>query len=219
MIQSPVHDWLAAHGAKWSRCPGLAAHLGEPSAERVAGAELALCDLSALPKLGLKGDRSADWLAGQGIAVPGARYETGSLSDGGLIARTDAHEFFLQGGPGASVVPKLDDLLRASPVSNPLHVERSDAVLALLGRRADRVLLETCGLNPRKLSKGHLVMTRVAGVSCALLPETFTNTTGYRLWLDPTLAVSLWESVEEIVRDLGGSVVGAGCVYPGLTPG
>lgn len=186
--------------------------------DREAVDDLALCDLSTLPKLGLKGNKAADWLVSKGITPPANRYDTGALDDGGIIARTDAHEFLLESGPPGRIVPLVLQLRSAPPV-NPFHVERTDATFLIAGRRAQEVMLQTCGVNfadSNQTPRGRLVMSRVAGVSCAILPTTEGDADRFRLWLDPSFASSLWESLEAIVHESRGKVVRAGAIYPAM---
>ena len=59
-----------------------------------------------------------------------------------------------------------------------------------------------------------LIMTRVAGVSCAVLPIEAAGIPQFRLWLDCSYGVYLWEALYEIVRDHGGEVVGHWQCFP-----
>ncbi len=213
-LHSPVHELLDTHHATWKRVGDgmIALHFGKPDAEQQAAKALGLCDLSALTKLGLKGRGAADVLRSAGITPPPNRYDTASLQDGGLIIRTDTNEFLLEEGVTGSTVAKLLRELRQSPKADPLLVERTDAAFVLTGSRANEVLRQTCGMNFSDTTAAplnRLVMSRIAAVSCAILPTLDGPTPRFRLWLDPSFAISLWESLEEIVHDLGGHVVGA----------
>jgi len=59
-------------------------------------------------------------------------------------------------------------------------------------------------------------MTRIAGVSCAVLPLEVGGIPMFRLWLDCSYGVYLWEALYEIVRDHGGDVIGIGSVFPSV---
>jgi glycine cleavage system aminomethyltransferase T len=60
------------------------------------------------------------------------------------------------------------------------------------------------------------VMTRVAGVSCMILPVQIEGVMALRLWLDPSYASYLWEALLEIVRHHGGDAIGLEAFYPRL---
>src|SRR4051812_43864541 len=97
--RSPVHDLLASHNPQWGRVAGAPVAVRFGPGEEESARELALCDLSALPKLGLKGSGAEGWLRQQQVEVPAATYDTARLSDGGLIARLGGADFLLEGGP------------------------------------------------------------------------------------------------------------------------
>ena len=59
-------------------------------------------------------------------------------------------------------------------------------------------------------------MTRVAGVSCCVFPDTIGGIPAYRIWVDTSYALYLWETLVEICESVGGGVIGAGCVFPEL---
>ena len=57
-------------------------------------------------------------------------------------------------------------------------------------------------------------MTRVAGVSCMILPLQAEEAPAFRFWLDPSYGSYLWEALLEIVRDQGGDAIGLDALYP-----
>jgi sarcosine oxidase subunit gamma len=215
--RSPVHHLLESASTVWGWLEGapLALRLGPVQEETAAAAVLALCDLSALPKVGVKGPGAEGFLRGQGIDVPAATYETGRLDDGGLLVRLGASDFFVESGLSGSVVPRLSAAL-GTPAPGVYRVERQDATLLLCGTRALEVLPQVCSIDFRAAPPRRLILTRAAGVNCGVLPETANGVPVFRFWVDPSYAVSFWEMLAEIVADLGGRVVGAGCIYPEL---
>jgi sarcosine oxidase gamma subunit len=65
-----------------------------------------------------------------------------------------------------------------------------------------RILLQTCGIDMAQESAGRIAYTRVAGVSCGIIPEVSGGERRYRLWCDYTLAPYLWENLVTILREL-----------------
>ena len=57
-------------------------------------------------------------------------------------------------------------------------------------------------------------MTRVAGVSCMVLPLQAKGAPAFRFWLDASYGSYLWEALLEIVRDQGGDAIGLDALYP-----
>jgi len=201
---------------------------GDPAAEREQAETLALCDVSALPRVTLKGPGAQTFLTEQGLPGLGEIYEWRPLAGGGLIVRTGAAEYSLEDGPGGDLLTRLDKAIenRKAKSENPVYrALRQDAAMLLPGRRAVEVLAQTCGYDFRgeagsqskiENQKSKMVMTRIAGVSCSVLPRQFNGIVAFQLWTDGSYGLYLWETLLEIVRELGGSVAGLSCFFPSL---
>ncbi|REJ75880.1 MAG: hypothetical protein DWQ34_06845 [Planctomycetota bacterium] len=214
--RSPIHDALEARGAEWRDVNGttFAVRLrDEPAGDDIPAA--ALCDLSGLNQLGVKGPDAANWLSTAGVDVPADLYESRPLPSGGRVVRFGAHEFFLEDGIAGSKASELSEQLGFG-AEQVYRVEHQDATFLLTGPRSLDVMAQTCGIDFREANGGRAIFTRVAGVSCALLPETIADQQAFRLWLDPSYAPYLWEELVVIVESLGGHVVGAGRLFPDL---
>lgn len=210
--RSPVHDLLLARNPQWGRAAGAPIALRFGDGDQQAARELALCDLSALPKLGLKGTGSEAWLRRHEVEVPPATYDTARLPGGGLVARLGGADFLLEGGPTDGLLPRL-----AAVPADVYRVERQDATFLLTGARALKVLARLSSVDFATAPPGRVILTRAGGVNCMVMPGRDENMSTYRLWVDYTYAASFWESVVEIVEELGGRVVGAACAYPDLS--
>jgi len=214
---SPIHAWLASRSPRWSVSCGMpiAVQFKSGDVEHQALESLALCDQSATLKLSIKGPRAAAWLTEQELPVPTDVYAAQRLDQGSLLFRLGPDEFFLQGVLG----DELPSQLLPSPdaaAEDVYCLERQDATLLLSGRRAPQVLAQTCGLDFEAQPDGHLVFTRVAGVSVGVFPDHHSGYPTFQLWADPSYALDLWESLVQIVEPLGGTVVGLGCLHPEL---
>lgn len=214
--RSPIHDLLEAGGARWCHAGGgsLALHFGEPEAEAAALRTLALCDLSFLPRVGVKGPATEDWLRQRQVDLPTAVYDTRPLEDG-LIVRLGAADFLLEGGISGDWLARLSDELDGDP-PGVYRAERQDAAFVLAGARANAVLAQLCSLDFQTAAPRRLLLTRAAGVNCGILPDPRDEMPLYRLWVDATYAVYLWETLAGINRELDGRTVGAACLYPEL---
>ena len=214
---SPIQHVLERHRPEWRECGDarIAWRYDSADANDAAARTLGLCDLSPLAKLGLKGPNASAWLQEQGAPLPASVFESLHIDqdngDGGLIVRLGSDEFFLESGLRGDLLAQLDaNLGRGRP--GVVRVERQEATFLLTGSRALEVLAQTCGINFREVPSNRLVMTRVAGVNCSVLPEEADDFSRYRLWVDPTYAIALWDSVEQISRELGGQLVGASAI-------
>lgn len=209
---SPINPWLSTRHPEWGSIADapVAVRFRDIEAERAALRTLALCDFSALRKLGVKGPDAAAWLSEQGIEAPAEIHQSSRLADDGLIVRLGADEFFLESGVADETVSELANRLN-SGAGRLFPVERQDATFLLSGSRSLGVLAQTCSIDFSERPPQRLVMTHVAGVACAILPES-GDTQAFRCWVDPSYAVYLWETLVEICEELGGNVVGVGCV-------
>src|SRR5579862_3032108 len=171
---SPVTDALEPLNPRWGEIAGMAVALdfGDIEAERRHAEVLALADVSALPRLTVKGP-AAESLLRRNLAVPDAIYETQPLPGDGLLVRTGSTEFFLEDGfAGEAVASVAKAIGRGGNGVYP--VLRQDASFLLSGRRALEVLAQTSGVNFRETGTA-FVMTRVAGVSASLFPRTLNG--------------------------------------------
>ncbi len=214
---SPVHGELEARGAQWGRVgqSPIAVHVDEPRIERQARATLALCDCSPLSKLGVKGPGTATWLGEQGVSVSDEAFESRALADGGVVVNLTGGEFFAESGPASEIVPKLAAHLGRGQ-TGVFGVERQDATFLLSGGKARQVLAQVCGIDFDQARPRQLILTRTAGVTCAVLPQPESDVEIYRLWVDHSHGLYLWQTLVQISGELGGRVVGAACFYPGL---
>src|SRR4051794_2212104 len=177
--RSPVHDLLVSRDPQWGRVAGAPVVLRFGPGEAEAARDLAVCDLSALPKLGLKGAGAEGWLRQQQVEVPPATYDVARLPDGGLIARLGGADFFLEGGPSDAVLPRL-----AAAPAGVYRVERQDSTFLLTGARALRVLSRLSSIDFATAPRRRLVLTRAGGVNCGVLPDRDGDVPTYRLWVD-----------------------------------
>jgi sarcosine oxidase, subunit gamma len=215
--RSPVHPLLESRGAQWGQLAGapVALRFGPAEEEAAALPTLALCDLSALPKLGVKGPGAEAWLRGREIDLPPATYDTRTLADGGLMVRLGPGEFLLEAGAAGELLAHLAAGLAEAP-GGVFCVERQDATFLLSGARAVEVLAQLCSIDFRSAPPRRLILTRAGGVNCGVLPDAAAEVPVFRIWVDPTYAVALWEVLAEIGEELGGRVVGAACFYAEL---
>lgn len=173
--------------------------------------DLAIADVSCFAKSGLKGPRAAAWLAERGIPVP-ARPNTWV---GGLIARLAETEFFLEGGSADEIARALENAPQ-----NVYPVPRQDTAIALAGKRMNEVLLHACSVDFSSINaKEALVMTTMAGVPVLVIPQQRDGLPVMRIWADPSFGPYLWETLLEIVQELGGGPAGLASLFPQLQGG
>lgn len=205
---SPVHEELEQLNPRWTSVSGMpvAANIGDEASQRAAATKLGLCDLSALPRLLLKGTAAAEILAANGVAVPRQIYEHHRLDHDGLCIRTGGAEFFIEDGWKGEIIERLRGAL-ARPTAGVLPVWRQDISLAITGSEATMLLAQVCSFNFAEADE-QLVLTQIAGVSCSVLPYKLAGEPAWRIWADGTYGAYFWRTLLGIARELGGDAVG-----------
>ena len=195
----------AAHAQlrpRWTDVNGMRMPAGFESEGDVR--DLAIADVSCFAKTGLKGPRAAAWLAERGVPVP-PRANTWC---GDLIARLGETEFFLEGDAAGKV---------AETASQGVYpVLRQDTAIALTGTRINELLLQTCSVDFTAIHGDALVMTSMVGVPVLVIPQQREGMPLMRIWADPTFGPYLWQTLLEIVQELGGGPAGLSSLFPQL---
>lgn len=205
--RSALHSELEKRKPVWGTLHGMEVplHYGSEQSESASMRELALCDVSALFKLGIKGRNAETWLRNQSIPIPEEIYAWQEFENG-LIIRVAQDEFFLEDSFIGGKIAELSRILGQGE-AGVYRVERQDTGLLLSGNRSQEVLAQTCSY-PFNNHKEKLVMTRVALVSCSILPMNVSGVETYRIWFNAAHGIYLWNSLTEIVEELEGKTVG-----------
>ena len=214
--RSPVHEQLDSTGIQWIdvgqsrtvRC------FGSDEKELQSFHDLGICDASCLQCWGLKGPEADTWLVAQSWQAADDIYSSWTSKEGLQIFRLGKDEFLIAAAPNTSE-ESLTSIGASSLVQdNTILFRRQDAVFVLTGLRATQLLAQTCGIHWNEMGLDQLVLTRVAGVSCTILPTERDGNPMFRIWLEPSYAIYLWQQIFTICRDLGGEMIGLGVVYP-----
>jgi len=183
-----------------------------PVATRVEGElarveAVAVADLSALRRCGLKGPAAAEWLAARAIPVPSEANRWLELPGGGVIARLGRTEFFLEDATDGRNVETTRVAL-ADGIDGVYPVARQDTAIALAGRRSGELLRQTCNVDFTRVAADEAVMTQMVGVAVLVVRRDKGASPCYRIWCDPTFARYFWETLRGIAEELGGGAVG-----------
>jgi sarcosine oxidase gamma subunit len=174
---------------------------------------------------GFKGPGAIAWAVAQGLPMPPAANRFVRSAQGALlVARLGSAEFFVEecatdvqsATPGH--VPRLRTALAARP-AGVYPVLREDSAFRLAGASVHEVLAQVCNLDfaARDPASMGLVMTLMAGVAVIVIAEAAGGTaangaaqiaSNYSIWCDPTFASYLGETLESVVADGGGIIIG-----------
>jgi sarcosine oxidase subunit gamma len=212
---SPIHEQLAQLNPRWITLCGMPvpADFGDPERERRTASLLSLCDVSAVERIVVKGPRAAEFLRSQAVWVPQRVYAHQPQSDGAIVVRSGGAEFFIENGWQAATVERLLAVIGAR-AAGVYGISRQDVSLFVSGSAAIELFSQTCSYNFGD-SGFQFVMTQIAGVSCAVLPRQLGAMRVWQLWADGTYGPYLWDTLFEIVREVGGDAVGLECFVAG----
>jgi sarcosine oxidase subunit gamma len=200
-------EWITVAGMP------LAATLRDDHPDR--SAKLGVCDLSGLPRVGVKGPGAAAWLSARGVPVPEHANTWSPLKDGGVVARLARTEFLVEDGFHGLVAARLAPELIPG-TSGVYPVPRQDCALALTGTLVNELLVQTCNVDfASQVRDGHdVTLTLMVGVAVTVLRQAFAGKDCWRLWCDGTSGPYLWETLTGIALELGGGPVGLRSAFP-----
>jgi len=158
--------------------------------------------LSPQPKLGVRGPRAETWLRDQGIEPPSRLFSARRAETGDWILRYGAQEFFIAPDGASTGVASLRAALPSAP--QVYETPREETTLILEGADCHALFAQTCAIDFSTVARGIALFTRIAGVSCAVLPDAACDGPRFIIWVDPSYADYLWETLAEIAADLGG---------------
>lgn len=179
-----------------------------------------LHDATGLPTWFIKGPGAEGWFADRSAPIPEAIFESTATDDDARITRTGRDEFLIESTAGG--FHQLHRDLQSDKPSQQdaggdlFAMPRQDAVYCVSGDRAAEVLSQMCGVNWQEVVGEQLVMTRVAGVNCAVRRQSVDETPWFVLRVDPAYAAYLWGQLLTICRELGGDSADVGPIFPEL---
>ena len=232
LCRSFVYRKLLKHDANLESLgdAAVAWNYGDPPSEARAARRLGLADLSPLPRLGVKGAGTADWLAGQDIAIPEESNQAVRQENGVLAARLAPSELLLLGdlsGDAAAESPgdspgdgapldALADAWRAAPTppERPrgylLPRRHSHFWFLLSGDCTPRMFAKICGVDLRagKFADGRIAQTSIARMNAVVIRDDRGGVLAYHLLGDSASAEYLWDCLIDAMAEFAGAPVG-----------
>lgn len=213
--RSFVHRELVARGATFAAVAGAACAVdfGDPEAEAEAARELALCDLSPLPRGGFKGANTVPWLRARGIEVGDEDNRAYRQADGALVARLAPGEVLILAAlDGGDPSPALEDThsMDDDPRTYPVPRAGTSAWFRVTGNQAAPMFAKICGvdLRPKKFAPLRVAQTSVARLNGIVIRDDLGAAPAYHLLADSAAALYLWSCLLDAMEEFAGRVVG-----------
>lgn len=154
-----------------------------------------------LVKRGVKGPGVAAWAQRHDLPLPATRYAVLPVGATGVVARAGEGELILECPPQDALWQRWQAALTEA-TKGVYDIPQQSVTLELRGPRAPQVLARSCAVNLAAEPVDTVLYTRIAAVSCAVLPRGAGESRTYRLWVDYSLAPHLWTTLAEIAEDL-----------------
>lgn len=214
---SPLHERLASLRPTWGELNGMSMPTAYEGSPATGSPTLILADASPLQRAGLKGPGAAAWLNARGVSVPPRANAWSPLNGGGLVARLGRTEFLIEDGASDSVAVELRTHLAAS-APGVYPVLRQDASLVLRGPLVHELFAQTCNVHFAAIppEERAATMTMMVGVAVTVIDTPLDDKPTYRIWCDGTFGIYLWDTLLEIVRELGGRPAALGEALPSV---
>jgi hypothetical protein len=154
----------------------------------------------------VQGPGAAAWLRERGVDCPDELFAVRRTAEAGgllLVARVGHGDVIVQERTEGETLERLEGAL-ASAV-DVFQVPEQSATFRLSGPHVDAVWRQTGAIPLTERPDDVVIYTRVAGVSCAVIPEREPVERSYRIWVDYSYAPGLWQTLTEIFGEVGGS--------------
>ena len=215
--RSPIYRQLVELGADFAEVAGAACAMGfggDPEAEVALARGLAICDLSALPRVGFKGREALSWPAAQGLAISPDNNRAVVQDDGALVARlADSEVLILSDLAGTSgLCERLAKAWSPDPDPGAYPVPRADTNcwFMISGVHADALYAKICGvdLRPHKFPNLAIAQTSIARLNGIVIRADVSDCLAYHLLTDSAAAGYMWMCLLDAMEEWGGAPIG-----------
>ncbi|NOG32236.1 sarcosine oxidase [Halomonas sp. TBZ9] len=167
--------------------------------------QCSLSDLSALARLGVRGQKAAGFLTQHGYQLPSAPNQAVKQPDGSLVARLSASEYLLLGSlADAGQRISQHETQWPSHQSGVYCLPRQDthAWLALSGPHISAVMAKLCGVDmrPNVFAPGQVAQTAVARANAIVINAGAC----FYLLVDTALACYFWSVMLDAMQEFDG---------------
>ena len=215
--RSFVYRELVRLGAEFGEVGGAACAMtcGAAVDDEIACArDLALCDLSPLPRTGFKGRQTIPWLTERGVAVSAEDNMTALHDDGARAARLAPGEVLLLADIAATstLCERLVADWSPDPDPGTYPVPRADTNcwFAIIGVYGAEMMAKVCGvdLRPHRFADGAIAQTSIARLNAIVLRGDLGDTLAFHMLTDSASASYMWENLLDAMAEFGGRPVG-----------
>lgn len=176
-------------------------------------ASCAIVDLTNLPRVGFRGQDSANYLANYGFRLPEQPNQAIYQEDGSWIGRLSQTEYLVLGAIDdfGERVSQLEQARRMDDSLNYLLPRQdSHAWIQITGVCVPLVMAKLCGvdLSTEAFLTGQIAQTSVARINAIVINVSDSSTTKFNLLCDRAAALYMWEVLQDAIGEFKGQVIG-----------
>ena len=218
--RSPVYRYLRDLDAEFAEINGyaVATSIGDAAAQLAAGRILAICDLSGLARMGIKGAGIGRWLSAQELSVPEEPNRALRQNDGSLMAmladnealiladieQSGRHIDRLTGAFGSA--GDLPDM----PAGLVVPRQHGLAWFRITGHEMAPTLAKVCAvdLRPAFFDDLRVAQTSIARLTAIVIRDDIGDVPALHLLVDSASAAYFWECILDAGAEYDMRVVG-----------
>lgn len=178
-----------------------------------------LLDLSALPRMALRGPNAPSFLEAAGLPVPSQPNRASRTDNGEQVLRLGQKEFWILGsladqGAGTEA---LKQVAWPEQGCHELYCQDSHAWFALTGQHLPDIMAKLCGvdLRPAAAPAGSVVQTSVARVNAIILCHRLHDVPCFSILCDSASAPYLWDCLLDAMQEFAGQAIGLASLQAG----
>jgi sarcosine oxidase subunit gamma len=219
--RSPLYRALRSQGARFMESEGgaIADSFGNgDESENLAVREMAICDLSPLPRHGFKGKGALEWLRKRGVVIGNEDNRAYTQPDGSLVARLAPTEALILGNLSSENVlsAQLEGDWSIDTAPDCYAVPRNSANFWFLitGLHAPNMFAKLCGIDLRlhKVPVNAIAQTSVARSVAIIIRANLGAVPAFHLLGDSASALYMLDCFEDAMGEFGGKPVGISAV-------
>ena len=212
MYRSLLTPWHEASGAVWEHCldSELVAYYDKPQEFLTdSSTDLALIDISPMPRVGIKGREPERWLHIQRYVIDEALNKAYLQEDGSLIARLADNELLWLSGVRTPV--RSAEVSRSNARCYSLPRQDSHVEFMIVGRLSAEMMAKLCGvdLSPQVFDNLDIAQTSAARVSAIIIRADVAMIPAYRILVDSASDRYFWHCLMDAMGEFNGCVVGS----------
>lgn len=210
--RTPLRAALVKAGATWVPTPAGDAAISDGLGNIDAARNLAITDLSPLPRLGFKGRETITAMQKRGIVLEATPNRAFRQPDGGLCLVLAASEVILLSalsGDGGKLQTLHDDWrLDDAERTYPMLRRDSQAWFVVTGAKAPEMFAKICGIDFRlnKFANLSIAQTSVAKISAIVTRADIGPTPAFHILADSASALYFFECLIDAAQEFGSSV-------------